>query len=139
MPPKKKAAKKRKPKPAPAPEPVVAPVTVVQQPSAVITTTARFGPNPIHRFVETFAFVGGVLLLMTYMVVEILHAAGVRLGSQPTDEGFPWGTMISASLLVAPKMIGKATAGRAWSKITGRVSGSGATAEYEATGGKGGE
>lgn len=121
MPPKKK----------PKPQPVV---VVEPQPTAVITTTARFGPNPIHRAVETFAFVGGVLLLMTYMVVEILHAAGVRLGPGPTDEGFPWGTMISASLLVAPKMIGRATAGRAWNRLTGGRGDSGVTAERE-TGG----
>jgi hypothetical protein len=105
----------RKPK---SPIVPVAPVVVPQQP-AVVTTTMVYGPNPIHRFVETFAFAGGVILLMLYMVVEILHAAGVRLGTGPTDEGFPWGTMISASLLVAPKMIGKATAGRAWNKIAG--------------------
>lgn len=98
--------------------PAVAPVVIPQQP-AVVTTTVQYGPNPIHRFVETFAFAGGVILLMLYMVVEILYAAGVRLGTGPTDEGFPWGTMISASLLVAPKMIGKATAGRAWNKIAG--------------------
>lgn len=113
---------KKKPKPKAKPEPVV---VVEPQPTAVITTTARFGPNPIHRAVETFAFVGGVLLLMTYMVVEILHAAGVRLGTGPTDEGFPWGTMISASLLVAPKVVGRVTAGRAWTKLAGRGSDTG--------------
>ena len=105
-------------KPVRKSKPPAAVVVVPQQP-AVVTTTVQYGPNPIHRFVETFAFAGGVVLLMLYMVVEILHAAGVRLGSGPTDEGFPWGTMISASLLVAPKMIGKATAGRAWNKIAG--------------------
>ena len=96
----------------------VAPVVVPQQP-AVVTTTMVYGPNPIHRFVETFAFAGGVILLMLYMVVEILHAAGVRLGAVEPDHGFPWGTMISASLLVAPKVVGRATAGRAWNKIAG--------------------
>lgn len=125
---------KKKQKPPPDPQPVAVPVPVPVAQPATIVTTARYGPNPIHRFVETFAFAGGVVLLMLYMIVEVLHAAGIRLGTGETDHGFPFGTMIAASLLVAPKMIGKATAGRAWSRFAGR--GTGVT-EEQPTGGIG--
>lgn len=60
------------------------------------------------RWIENAAFAVGVLLLAF---------AGIReaLGMGPPH--FPWVTFISASVLVAPKMLGRATAGRVWNLL----------------------
>lgn len=57
------------------------------------------------RTIENIAFGVGVALLAF---------AGIReaLGMGPAS--FPWVTFIAASVLVAPKMLGRATAGRVW-------------------------
>lgn len=59
------------------------------------------------RWVENTAFAVGV---------GLLAFAGVREAIVSTCEArpFPWVTFIIASSLVAPKMLGRVTAGRVW-------------------------
>ena len=65
--------------------------------------------------------------LMIYGVFALVEAAlkiGIHFGGcQHTDSGTPWGLLITGSLLVAPKMVGRATAGSVWRAIGDRIAG----------------
>ncbi|HYC32258.1 MAG TPA: hypothetical protein VEB59_08215 [Gemmatimonadales bacterium] len=79
-----------------------------------------------NRGVETFAFVLGVLNLSLHAVVESLRHWGFTHGKDcPADHGFPYAVLMISALLVAPKMIGRARAGRAWEALTLRLTGRG--------------
>lgn len=65
------------------------------------------------RLLEDVAFLVGVLLIGAKGTVEILQGAAVF----PAQEHGLWTIVVEflrSSLLVAPKMLGKATGGRAW-------------------------
>lgn len=71
----------------------------------------------MHRFAETAAFVLGVLIMASYGVAESLSLLGFRLGQHDGHHGFPWGQFVIGALLVAPKLLGRATAGKIWDAI----------------------
>lgn len=60
----------------------------------------------------------GVLLLTAYAMTEIAH----NLGLTPVTWHLPWGLLLVAALLVAPFTLGTAWAGRAWTRLLGRIS-----------------
>jgi hypothetical protein len=102
--------------PPPVSDPVPAKIT------ATVETTAELRViNPVHRNVETFGFAVGTFLVLCFGLVEVLHKAGVRLGPGEPDHGFPWGTMIMATILIVPKVLGRATAGKLIQTISGRT------------------
>lgn len=104
-------------------------------PPRMVERVAVHTGHPLYRIVETVSFLGAVLILFAYMVVEVLRRAEVRIGTGESDHGFPYGLFLGALILIAPKLIGKAFAGRALSALAGGRSGSnGVTAEQE-TGG----
>ena len=83
----------------------------------------------MHRGIETGAFLLGVLLLAAYGLAETLSMLGWRLGEHDGHHGFPWGQFVIGGLLIAPKMLGRATAGKIWdwlgSKMGSKADGGG--------------
>ena len=70
-------------------------------------------PNGRSRILEDSAFVLGVVVAAGYVVfAEILKPDPGR--------AFPWGVMILVGACVAPKTLGRATAGRIWDRIAGK-------------------
>lgn len=125
MPPKKKA----KPKPRVKPKPVVpAPargspdVEVVTSgtPPKMVQRVAMFTATKRYRFAEEFFMWSGGLAVLSLMVVEIAHRAGFRFGNTEPDHGFPYGVLIGSIVLVVPKLIGRAFAGKALVAVAGR-------------------
>lgn len=74
-------------------------------------------PNGRSRFLEDFAFVVAILQAIGYGVAEMLGEQGVRLGRCEANEGFPYVTIVLFLGCVAPKMLGRATAGKIWERI----------------------
>lgn len=84
----------------------------------VITLEMSAAARPkrnIDRLVETTGFGIGVGLLATKTFVEILQDAGFL--TYPPEHGWPWGLFLSCGLMVLPKFLGKATAGKVWGSI----------------------
>ncbi len=71
----------------------------------------------MHRTIETIAFALGVVILGAYGLAEALALLGWRLGPHEGHHGFPWGQVVVATILVAPKLLGRATAGKIWGAI----------------------
>ena len=70
------------------------------------------------RGLENAAFVVGVLVLAAFALTEVLPQVGIAVGDcEVMDTGTPWGVFMVGSLLVAPKMLGRATAGKIWGAI----------------------
>jgi hypothetical protein len=67
-----------------------------------------------NRTAETAAFLIGVVALGLHMVAEALGHVGYRLGPCTVEplRSVPWGVLVGSALLIAPKMIGRATAGK---------------------------
>ena len=63
-----------------------------------------------NRAAETFAFITGVLLLAFHGVADVLLDLGWRLGDTNRPNGVPWSVIITACVLIAPKMLGRANA-----------------------------
>lgn len=77
-------------------------------------------PGGSSRLLEDVAFLVGVLLIGAKGTVEILQGAGVF----PAQAHGLWAIVVEflrSSLLVAPKMLGKATGGRVWEVLGGGV------------------
>lgn len=66
------------------------------------------------RWLENAAFGIGVAMLAFAGFREAVASCAAH--------PFPWVTFIAAAVLVAPKMLGRATAGRIWGLVGGRVS-----------------
>ena len=80
--------------------------------------------SPRSRVIEDCAFGAGVVVLVTFALVEAALKIGIHFGKcQHTDSGTPWGLLIVGALLVAPKMVGRATAGSVWRAIGDRIAG----------------
>lgn len=74
------------------------------------------------RTVENICAIAGLVVLSTFGLAETLSRLGVTFG--PCHEhGFPWGQVIAGSILVLPKTVGRATAGKVWNKIASAVPG----------------
>ena len=79
----------------------------------------------LSRVLEDVGFVVGLLMMVGYVgLVEILPALCHALGkcqNAPADTPFPWVVVTMAALCVAPKMIGRASAGKVWESLAGRL------------------
>jgi hypothetical protein len=49
---------------------------------------------------------------------------GLKVGECAYDSNFPWGLVVLVCALVLPKTLGRATAGKVWSFVGSRISGS---------------
>jgi hypothetical protein len=88
------------------------------------------GPQVVQqraRWLEDVGFVVGILLGIAYVgLVEILPTACYSLDvcqQAPVDHPFPWVLVAIIALCIAPKMIGRSTAGRVWEAIAARFGG----------------
>jgi len=111
------------------------PVVMISAPASpeVVRTVERIAAktgSPLYRRIETFAFIAAIVQLLGYQTVELLHRMDAIHVNQ-AHEGFPWGTLISSVILIAPKLVGKAFAGRALVAIAGGRTGT--TAEQPTT------
>lgn len=100
----------------------------VARPSRGTTGLRRaLGHPTTSRVVENVTFAIGVLLGAGYVVlVEILPDTCYALSkcaNAPTHPAFPWGMFAILALLVAPKTLGRVTAGKVWTLFAGRVGG----------------
>ena len=72
-----------------------------------------------HRWIEnSLAILGGLLVAAYVLGVEVFPHIVYTLGKcsvPPQDRhGIPWGVIISAGVLVLPKLVSRATYGRVW-------------------------
>ena len=75
------------------------------------------GQNGRSRWLEDAAFVVAIMQAVGYGVAEMLGELGVRFGACEVSTGFPYITVIVFLGCVAPKMLGRATAGKIWERI----------------------
>lgn len=76
------------------------------------------------RLLEDVSFVLGVLVAVSFAAAEIALKLGVHLGEcSHTDSGTPWGLLVIAGILIAPKTLGRATAGKVWQAVGERIAG----------------
>lgn len=90
-------------------------------PADILRSNAHRG-----RWLEDAAFGAGVLVLIAFAAAEVALKLGVHFkpcDAGHVDAGTPWGLLIVAALLIAPKMIGRATAGRVWLAVGDRIAG----------------
>lgn len=62
-----------------------------------------------------------MVIALLYGAAEALARVGVTFGD--VDASFPWGLLIVELILAAPKMLGRATAGKIWEAVANRVGG----------------
>lgn len=75
------------------------------------------------RMVEDIGFGVGVIMALVYGSLEALRSVGWSLGKCEVTPGLPWVTIIMVTLCVAPKMLGRATAGKVWAGLAGLLPG----------------
>ena len=73
--------------------------------------------SPTSRHIENGLAIAGLFQAMLYGTIEALAHAGIRLGPCAAPEGFPWVTLCIFAGCVAPKTLGRATAGKLWEKL----------------------
>lgn len=71
----------------------------------------------ISRILEDVAFALGIVLLGSYALSETLLNLGWRLGPHEPGHDFPWGQVLISAIFIAPKLLGRATAGKIWDAI----------------------
>lgn len=72
------------------------------------------------RFIEDAGFVTGLALLGLRGLSELVHEwVGMLVELRPHGHPFPAALILSAVLLVAPKWLGRATAGKVWTALGG--------------------
>lgn len=77
-------------------------------------------PGGSSRLLEDVGFACGLLLLTLRGLAEIAHeVAAALIELREHSHQFPWAFLMGCALLVAPKMVGRATAGRVWEAIGG--------------------
>lgn len=71
-----------------------------------------------NRKMETWAFFIGIALLTINGLAETFVRVRCRINECRVFEGeFPWWLLVTAGLLIAPKMIGRSAAGRFWNAL----------------------
>lgn len=86
----------------------------------------RFQHKPAakgSRFIEDALAIAGIIQAMVYGTLEALRHSGVAFGKCEAASGFPWVTISILALCVAPKTLGRATAGRIWDRIAPSIGG----------------
>ena len=75
------------------------------------------------RYIENWlAGLGGLIAAAYVILVEVLPHSGLVSCQTPSiHPGFPWGVVIICSIMVAPKTLGRATAGKVWEVVARRL------------------
>lgn len=97
------------------------------EPPKVMERIAAKTGTKFYRMVETIGFVYALVNLGALMTVEVFHRAGYRFGNTEPDHGFPYGVLIGSVILLVPKLIGRAFAGKALVAIASRGGDTGET------------
>lgn len=89
------------------------------KPTTFAMRAVRVAAKPAHsRALENVGFLLGLGLVVGFeLFADILP----RAHGSTVDHAFPWGLVVAAALLVAPKMLGRATAGRVWDALSKRT------------------
>lgn len=79
-----------------------------------------------HRYIENGLAIVGALLLAAYVIgVEVLpplvYATKACTVAPMAPHGIPWGVVISAVVLILPKVAGRATYGRIWDGFASKL------------------
>lgn len=85
------------------------------------------GNNKVSRIIENGLAILGGLLAGGYVVgVEIFPQVCYAIGkcaNAPSDQQFPWGVVLTVAACVAPKTLGRMTAGKLWEGIASKFGG----------------
>lgn len=81
----------------------------------------RAPANPRHRWLEDLGFIIAILMMITYGAAETLSSLGWRLGTCAVETRIPWVTLALAFMCILPKTVGRATTGKLWDAIAGRL------------------
>lgn len=73
--------------------------------------------SPASRHIENALAVAGIAQALLYGTLESLAHSGIRFGTCESPSGIPWITVMIFMGCVAPKTLGRATAGKLWEKI----------------------
>jgi hypothetical protein len=73
--------------------------------------------SPASRHIENALAIAGILQACLYGTLEALRHNGISFGQCEPTEGIPWVTVLIFMGCVAPKTLGRATAGKLWEKI----------------------
>ena len=75
------------------------------------------------RYIENWlAALGGLTATAYVVLVEVLPHSGLVSCQAPSPHpGFPWGVVILVAAMVAPKTLGRATAGKVWDVVARRL------------------
>lgn len=79
-----------------------------------------------HRWIENgLAILGGVIAASYVLGVEVIphvcYSLGKCIHAPVPSNGIPWGVVILVGACVLPKTVGRATAGRVWDVVAGRI------------------
>lgn len=67
------------------------------------------------RAIEDIGFGVAIALIALRGLLELVHESGLVI--PPEHHGFPWGFAASVVLIIAPKYLGRITAGEVWKSI----------------------
>lgn len=81
------------------------------------TLSGANGNGKRSRALEDIAFMLAMVQAVAFGAVEMLGRLGVSLGDCQPTTGFPTITVTIFLGCVAPKMLGRATAGKIWERI----------------------
>ena len=74
------------------------------------------------RVLENIGFGMALIVGTVYALSETITHVGFSIGTGNNDK-FPWGVLIMVVTFSLPKILGRATAGRIWSGIAGKLPG----------------
>lgn len=73
--------------------------------------------SPAGRHIENVLAIVGIAQAALYGTLEALRHNGISFGDCTPATGIPWVTVLIFMGCVAPKTLGRATAGKLWEKI----------------------
>lgn len=97
------------------------PLSETQVERIAVKIEQREAATPRSRIVEDILAFAGIIQALFYGGMEALRSAGFKLGDCPTEHSFPWVTIAILAICVAPKTVGRATAGKAWAGLAGML------------------
>ena len=69
------------------------------------------------RHIENGLAIAGIVQALLYGTLESLAHSGIKFGACEAPQGIPWITVMIFAGCVAPKTLGRATAGKLWEKL----------------------
>lgn len=87
--------------------------------------THENGDHPVARGIENVGFICGIVLAFSFVLTESLRRVGIcGAGGCPAGGvDFLYATIVLSltALLIAPKMLGKQTAGKVWTGLVDKM------------------